>query len=121
MTRIVSDGVHVVRATGQRVLDGVGAAAEEVRHEAHKAREHLPGNGKSGKLRTLSKSAKAKSGKVRGIGESAKSKAKAKFGKQHKPGKMRSRAAELAASTAGAIAAFVVTAFLRGRRRDREK
>jgi len=34
---------------------------------------------------------------------------------------MRSRAAELAASTAGAIAAFVVTAFLRGRLRERKK
>ncbi|MBW8803851.1 MAG: hypothetical protein JF587_08310 [Catenulisporales bacterium] len=110
MTRIVSDGVHVVRATGQRVLDGVGAAAEEVRHEAHKAREHLPGNGKSGKtgrLGKLSKSAKAK------IGKPGKSSGKTSM--------MRSRTAELVASTAGAIAAFVVTALVRGRFRDRKK
>jgi len=121
MTRIVSDGVHVVRATGQRVLDGVGAAAEEVRHEAHKAREHLPGNGKSGRF--------GKSGKLSGLGKSAKAKfgKPSKFGrfgksdKSDKSGKMGSRAAELVASTAGAIAAFVVTAFVRGRRRGRNK
>src|SRR3954453_22457135 len=118
MTRIVSDGVHVVRATGQRVLDGVGAAAEEVRHEAHKAREHLPGNGKSGRF--------GKSGKLSGLGKSAKAKCGkpskfGRFGKSDKSGKMGSRAAELAASTAGAIAAFVVPAFVRGRRRGRNK
>ncbi|MFL6114376.1 MAG: hypothetical protein ACJ786_23900 [Catenulispora sp.] len=109
MTRIVSDGVHVVRATGQRVLDGVGAAAEEVRHEAHKAREHLPGNGKSGKLGKLSRSAKSAKARI------------GKPGQQSRSGMMRSRTAELVASTAGAIAAFVVTALVRGRRRDQHK
>lgn len=108
MTRIVSDGVHVVRATGQRVLDGVGAAAEEVRHEAHKAREHLPGNGKSGRLGKLGESAKSKVGRI-------------KPGKPGGSGRKRSRAAELVASTAGAVAAFVVTALVRGRLRDRKK
>lgn len=41
MNQIVSDGIHVVRATGQKMRTGVEHAADGVKHEMHEVRERF--------------------------------------------------------------------------------
>lgn len=40
MTHMVSDGITLVQATGQRVRDGVGAVAGGIRQEVEAVRQH---------------------------------------------------------------------------------
>jgi len=84
MNQIVSDGIHVVRETGQKMRHGVEHAADGVKHEMHGVRE--------------------------------------RFG-PHKPSRwqrMSAHGLQLVLSTVGAVAAFVVSVLIRGRRSQRK-
>jgi hypothetical protein len=91
MTNLVSDGLSLAQATGQRVRDGVGAVATGIREEAGAV--------------------------AHGIGDVIDAAAQHGEPAAHKrePSAWRMRSVELAASAAGALAAFFVSRLVRAR------
>ncbi|GAA2015659.1 hypothetical protein GCM10009839_08740 [Catenulispora yoronensis] len=64
MNQSINDGVHAVRAAGQRVLDRVETAAGEVRHEAAEAGDRLVHATKKSKKRDRARGRKRAAGIV---------------------------------------------------------
>jgi hypothetical protein len=91
LTNRVSDGLGKVQATGQKVRDGVGALATGVRDEAGTAAHGIQ----------------------EGIGEIWHHREHSTTQKR-KQSAWTTRAVQLAASAAGALAAFVVSRLVRG-------